>query len=239
MTLGSALKYYFVRSENHWQRLTPYFSSAVIKSFATWFAVAPIFVRIFGKIESPLIFTVGTKTYGIDFSLPFSWWVLWFGSILYIMSYIIYMYYCPVFVKRYPRYADFESANHSPRYLVKELSTAFNATSNQDQLVSRLQTKKFAVEIDSVPDTTDIPSVETRGTVFYFEHSGKSYEVCIASDAPNERQRELFWEIFEPFADSHPPARITTKALLLIAYALVAFVTAQQIYTVFRFLING
>jgi len=161
--------------------------------------------------------------------------VLWIASLLYVAAYALFSIYCPEFIRRYRGYSDYEAVGHSPRYLAHELKRAFDASSNRQQLIRRLEVKAFAqpIELPSPPFVN--PSVEYDATKFYYKSQQRWMEVSIRSDTPDERQRELFWEIFEPFANAYFLQRSIIKVFFISAVALVIFVVCQQIYSVARF----
>jgi hypothetical protein len=200
----------------------------------TWFAAAPIFVQIFGDVKSPISVQLGTVTHQINIGLPFSWWVLWIASLLYVAAYALFSFYCPAFIKRYRGYSDYAAVGHSPRYLAHELKRAFDASSNRQQLITRLEVKGFSHPTDrSLPPEN--PSIETDATTFFYELDGGKMQVPIGSDTTDERQRELFWEIFEPFANAYFWPRAIIKGLFLSSISLVVYVVSQQIYSVAKF----
>lgn len=200
----------------------------------TWFAAAPFFVQLLGDVKSPISIHLGGVTHQVNIGLPFSWWVLWVASLLYVAAYALFSFYCPAFIKRYRGYADYAAVGHSPRYLAHELKRAFDASSDRQQLVNRLEVKEFSHPCDrSIP--RENPSIENDSTTFFYESGQRSMKVPISSDTSDERQRELFWEIFEPFANAYFWPRAFIKGLFLSAIALVIFVVSQQIYSVARF----
>lgn len=200
----------------------------------TWFAAAPIFVQIFGDVKSPISIQLGGVTHQINVGLPFSWWVLWIASLLYVAAYAVFSFYCPAFIKRYRGYSDYAAVGHSPRYLAHELKRAFDASSDQQQLITRLEVKGFSHPTDR-PIPCENPSIENDATTFFYESHRRCMQVPIRSDTSDERQRELFWEIFEPFANAYFWSRAVIKGLFLSAISLVIFVVSQQIYSVARF----
>lgn len=211
----------------------------VVRSFVTWFAVAPIFVRLFGDVKSPIVFHVGATAHAVNISLPFSWWILWAASFLYVCAYVLFSYFCPPFIKRYQSYSDYQAIGHSPRYLAHQLSRAFQSTSDKAQLIRRLRIKSFSKPTNCVLPPEQNPSVEEDGTKFFFSHDGQSLEVTVTSNETDTQQRELFWEIFEPFANSYLNVRIVIRILLVVSFSLVVTVTAQQIYSVLRYAYNA
>lgn len=202
----------------------------------TWFAVAPIFVQIFGDVKSPVTFQLGGITHQINVGLPFSWWLLWFASLAYVAAYALFSWYCPQFIKRYRGFSDYEAVGHSPRYLAHELKRAFDASSNREQLISRLEVKDFSEKTDLPTSYQDNPSIENDATKFFYQNQQGWMKVSVRSDTSKEHQRELFWEIFEPFANAYFWPRAIIKFLFYVSVLLVIMVVSQQIYSVARFL---
>ncbi|MBN8544260.1 MAG: hypothetical protein J0M34_08360 [Alphaproteobacteria bacterium] len=221
----------------HWQQLRDFFSLGVIKLFITWFAITPVVVKALHKLPDTIF--IGERSIPIQASLPFSWEVLWVSSFCFFISYITYHWKCPNFIKRYHDFASYKSTNHSPRWIVWELYYSYEDSGGEIMLAERLIAKNLANVIDDSSEIFDEPVVEGRGTIWRFLYNGKKYEVCMSSKEDITSERELFWEIYARWADSHPKPRTVTWLGLYAAIALLAYVVVQNIISVVIYLFTA
>ena len=168
--------------EVNWQWYRSYFSLNYIRYFATWFALAPFIQSVsdLGK-DGEQICAVGSCFY-ISFNLPFSWWILWIASILFISAFALYALYCPSFIKRYSSFSDYESHRHAPRWASWEtlhlLESSLENPKSYDlaKFVSRLKTKGYLVASNkNVKNPAVI--VEKDQSVLYFSYEKQDFEL--------------------------------------------------------------
>lgn len=219
----------------HWQNLRRYFKPIVVRTFITWFAVAPIALKVMEGLPETIPVPLGERSYHLTLALPFSWYLLWIASLAYFLAYVLYIGTCPRFVREFPDFSEFLRQSHSPRFLVWELSRVWRNGYDRERIAKRLIEKGLAVKVEGpVPD--DNPRVSARGTVFVFEWKGTLFETIAHEDDTENRQRELFWETFSPAARYAPGRRNLTWLLLTVSFLLVAIVVIQQIWFVLRIL---
>lgn len=220
----------------HWQKLGPYFKLAYFRFFLSWFALAPVAVKLLEGIPNPLPITILNHTHIVEVTMPFNWTILWFGSLFYLAAFVIYTLRCPAFIKQFPAFAAFKAEEHSPRYLVHKIEEAFRQKNRREQFIKRMSTKGYVEK--SLPqryDTLNIASVEAEGTVYRFQYQGEYYHILIKEDLNNDRMRDLFWEIFEVFCSKNVFARLSISALLLLSLSMVCWVLWQQVYFVLAY----
>lgn len=181
---------------------------------------------------------IGNQAYDIVLALPFSWYLLWFASFSYFMAYILYNLTCPRFVREFPDFSVFLSQSHSPRFLVWELSRIWRDKFDRPRVARRLIDKGLAVKVTG-PAPSPNPSVSTRGTAYVFDFEEGFYEVVAHENDSENRQRELFWEIFSPPARHAPLRRNLTWLLLTGAFLLVAVVVIEHVWFVLMYLFFG
>lgn len=245
-TLGvDGLKY-------HWQWYKHFFSLNYLRYFGTWFAISPIVATITENSSGANKICIGSVCAEYSVSLPFTWWLLWLGSLFFIIAFSLYQIYCPKFIKDYSSYSDYERARHSPRwaawealYLVKDAQKSATAY-DLDKFVSRLLTKKYAQETDEKTDEPRVDVIEEQ-SVLKFVHGDKSYELAMPRLKKNAdgtieiddvATYEVVWEVFGRRASSYPNIRKTIYWLINLAWTTVIIVIIQNIITTASLLYN-
>lgn len=228
----------------HWQWYKHFFSLNYIRYFATWFAISPIVATATENIGGNNKFCIENTCLTYHLELPFSWWLLWVGSLLFITAFSLYHFYCPKFIKDYSSYADYESARHSPRwaswealYLVQDATRAPRAY-DLNKFVERLVNKKLAHPIG---EKSDQPIVQVREdqSVLFFCYQEQNYELAMpkfqnsgdAKSIDDVATYELVWEIFGRRSTSYETVRKIIYILVNIAWAIVAISIIQNIYS--------
>ncbi|MCC3306035.1 hypothetical protein [Sneathiella sp. HT1-7] len=202
----------------HWHNLDGYFKPIVTRFFITWFAAAPLIASLIR--EHPTIFV-----------LPFDWWILWLASLAYAIAFALHACRCPQFIKRYPTYPAYQARGHSPRWLVWEFHGCWTSIdkAGREKLENRVVEKNYAKVSSNDLKLPKKPQVFKEGTIFQFPHDGKSYELKVKEDAPEELARDLFWEISGRWSSSRAKTRFSIWGLLAIAMALVVWTVVQDI----------
>ncbi len=138
----------------HWQWYKFFFSLNYLRYFGTWFAISPIIATLTENSSRANRLCVDNICIEYSVSLPFSWWLLWLGSLFFIVAFALYQYFCPKFIKDYSSYADYDQSRHSPRwaawealYLIEDAARSPKAY-DVDKFIGRLLEKKYAQEID-------------------------------------------------------------------------------------------
>lgn len=217
----------------HWQKLSPYFKLAYFRFFLSWFALAPVVVKILENFPNPLPITILGKTHLVEISMPFNWTILWFGSLFYLSALVLYTLFCPSFIKQFPNFSAFKAEEHSPRYLAHKIEEAFKQKGSRERFISRLRTKGYVEgELPEKYDTLGVASVESEGTVYRFNQNNDYYKISISEKFDLDKTRDLFWEIFEVFCSRSTFFRIAISLLLFASLLMVCWVLLQQIYFV-------
>ena len=111
----------WLRSYSHWQNFKGFFSLSVVRLFITWFAGSPIIVKSLENTPDKIKIPFSESYYTIHTQLPFSWVLLWFASLAYVLALVLYHIKCPSFVKKNPNYGEYDKYKNSPRWLVWQL----------------------------------------------------------------------------------------------------------------------
>lgn len=250
------VKSFFILKDSvdyHWQWYKDFFSLNYIRYFATWFAAAPIFANLFNVSGSVTPICIQDDCIKIQMNLPFSWWILWIGSILFILAFGLYHAYCPPFIKRYSSYSDYLAARHSPRWAAWEAKSLVEDSLRHpngydlEKFVDRLSTKDF-VKKEKMAQLTPNVVVETFQSVLRFEYEGETYklgmppiEVKSESDQKHVETavHEVVWEIFGRRASSFKRIRFIITYLIRMAWFTVLLTIAQNIYSVIEYALTS
>ena len=237
------IKWLFIKDSvwNHWQWYKGFFNITVLRYLVTWFAIVPVIGVLILNIPEQIAITIGDGTeytVKIGFSLPFNWKLLWGSSLSFVIAYILYLIFCPRFIKTYSNYGNYKSFVHSPRWLAwvakdivtnkKEIHKFFERLSVKNYLKRTEYPVKNGHQI-SLPETL----VHEDYSTLYFEYKDNVYSLSMPSEIQRlnreEVERDLFWEIFGRFSSSKIVVRFFIKYLLLISGGLFAFVLYQNI----------
>jgi hypothetical protein len=172
----------FLDSSSHWQRLKPFFSVTIFRFFLSWFAIAPVFVKISERLPDPLIFVMGEVRVSIPLTLPFNWWILWFAAFFYLVAIALFVSFCPTFIKRYGSFADFAAEGHSPRYIAHKIEDALAVKNKRSKLIGRLKTKGYLEETAQHPSKVDTALIEAEGTSVYVKIDQDYWKLAFSDD---------------------------------------------------------
>jgi hypothetical protein len=236
----------------HWQFLTGFFRFSFVKLFISWFAIVPIAIAFLNRIPSViLISTTGQKAFEIQTKLPFSWVILWVASLLFSAAAVLFVLFCPYFIRRHDTFAKYKELGHSPRYIVWEIHYHLKPWFfGKKYDLSRPLRKRLIDKSLAVPSKATgniIPNGEVsvvvpgaQATTLYFKDGGTIYEVYSKQAPPqgDTRENDLFWELFGFLAKRWPAVRTTIKWLIRASMLLVAFVVLENIWFAVRYIVG-
>jgi hypothetical protein len=108
-----------------WEFLNKIYTIEYFKFFLFGFTVTPIFVNSINLISKNSCIEGSKEVSNFcsiinGMALPFSWKVMWIGSIFYLFSYVIYLLFCPYFVKKYKNIENYIYKNLPNRSIIHE-----------------------------------------------------------------------------------------------------------------------
>jgi hypothetical protein len=240
----------------HWQFFKDFFKIGFLRYLLFWFAVVPIFVKLFSGLPEHLKIP-GTEHF-LTFSLPFTWWFLWLASLSYFVAFVLFQAFCPQFIKRYPSYTEYKAHGHSPRWVIwefyyavegpgrptsligrlwKNIYDTVSPITQTDKIFERVITKKYALE--TIEKFTDNPQVEENQTTAFFVFQDKEYKIFCdpSTDDIVVKEKEIFWEVFGHFAKQGSGVRALIQILIAITAAFLMIVLIEHIVSVVRLVI--
>jgi len=225
----------------HWQNYRDFFQITIFKYLVTWFAIVSLVVNLLSGFPNKVKVT---EDFVISFSLPFKWECLWASSVFFIIAYLLYVIFCPTFIKKYFSLKVYLEYEHSPRWLTWEAFDLLKENEIIDDFISYMKTKKYITKSFREFDSNFVDRQEKQ-TVLYFNHKLENFELALPilnsnNDEDFEKTkiavREIFWEIFGRYSSSRSKIRITI--LFFLALSLIFFLIpfVQSIINVFLFI---
>lgn len=230
----------------HWQFLTGFFKFSFVKLFISWFAIVPVVVYLLRELPDVVVVsTAPDVSISLQVGLPFSWIILWAASLLFALSATLFAIFCPSFIKRHDTYEKYKVLGHSPRWVVWEVHYALTSDKkswfwkyeNTKSMRKRFVDKGLAEEANPSDDKlsqNQNSAVFPEGdrSIVYFRHEGKVYRMYSKQAPPDgdERENDIFWELFGYLAKTHPIIRGAIKWLIIFSFFLVAIVVIENIW---------
>jgi hypothetical protein len=233
-----------MRVWTHWQWYKAFFGESVFKFFVSFVTLLPIIAKVFQPSAPPNTATiVETQLQGV-----FSWPLLWFAAVSYLVAYVLYLVFCPTFIKTYSNYKDYRDHEHSPRWLVWVSRDIVTDKHLAEKFVERLQTKNYLERVGPPAD----PFRETANVVvgakqtcltFSFKCGWLRFAMPLLKsggefdeDATKIAEQEVFWEVFGRLSSKRVLARFAVIALLLLSGVLFLIVLVQYFIAMTRYI---
>jgi len=232
-----------------WEEYRDFFQLWYVRYFIGWFSLVPLLHRILRglpdkiQISNDWAGVVPGVTFSpqaplvLNFSLPFTWQLLWIASFLFFVAFLIYHLKCPPFVKKYNRYSDYTSYGHDLRHLAWEVRDLFKHPDvDKEKFVNRLSIKKYIAVTEKVFDK-DMVEIKSETTSFYFRYLETSYEFSAplmlegTQGDRSEAEKGVFWEIFGRYSALGKGWRRTIQSLLIICWCIVLVVLFEYIWS--------
>ncbi len=232
----------------NWQWFRDFFNITVFRYFVTWFAIVPLFAKLTEYLPKKICIELSEgNDYILNLSLPFKWEILWISSLLFVIAYILYLIFVPVFVKRYFSLKDYKEYEHSPRWIVWESQKLIKSKYvDLEKFVGRMVNKNYVKEFDSTSFNDNEVIVDYSQTYLIFKYKDQNYRFgmpIIEENEENEEltniaEREIFWEVFARFSSSKFGVRLVIQILLIFSLILFAIPFVESIISGFQYLIK-
>jgi hypothetical protein len=221
-----------------WSGLRTIGNSRFAKSSYFWFLFIPVAARSITAFEAHVLPHIGGANWGHVISLPFSWRVLYLGSLFFAAGTLVFTLGCPPIVRDYIDFRDFDTKGVSP-FKLTDWFTGFlydyprrddaDMTMNNGQMVAlgMFTATAFNQQLeDAIPN--DLPDRTN-----YEDIAGALYDLPI----PTERVRDTFQLVFDEADTASERSRITCGICYMLGITALAIVGAQNILFVFRTLL--
>jgi hypothetical protein len=237
----------------HWQFLTGFFRFSFVKLFISWFALVPVAIAFLRRVPEIIYISPSSQQIiQLQTKLPFNWIILWVASLFFSAAAVLFLVFCPTFIRRHDTFLKYKTLGHSPRWVVWEIHYHLQPWffgkryAISEPLRKRLIDKKLALPskdgakfLKDGQYSTVVPHADE--TTLYFREGDTIYEVY-SKQAPaltDTRENDLFWELFGFLTKRWPKIRETIKWLIWLSLLLVAFVVAENIWFAVRYILEN
>lgn len=113
MTISSKIQNY-LRVE--WKSINKLSSYSAVKGGIFYIGICGVASKSLSGLSKV---EIGGESIVID--LPFSWQTLFFGTLFYIVGYVLYLIFCPMFIKKHGSFVDLRNSGYTGADLKDEL----------------------------------------------------------------------------------------------------------------------
>jgi hypothetical protein len=221
---------------DRWEEYQTFFQLIILRYLVVWFSLVPVIAGLVNQLPNPLPITLMGVEHKIELTLPFHWQLLWLSSLSFVIALGLFKFFCPKFVQKYSSFSEYSSYNNHPRWLTWETHRLLKAANEKQKskLVERLKAKKYVTKLESNidKDLCDSPIVKEKQTVLQFKVDDESYEfgMPILPNTDNqESEKDVFYELFGRYSESHYAVRVIIKVLLIFSLVLFLCVLIEHI----------
>ncbi|MFB1631975.1 hypothetical protein [Pseudomonas sp. AP-1] len=232
----------FFSTPPRWEEYKDFYQLTIFRYLAMWFSIVPLIAGLLSGLPDPLPINLAGTVYHINLELPFNWKLLWLSSLIFLISFGLYLYKCPPFIKKYNQFSDYLAYCHDKRWMAWLIKDLFDSKVDLKKFRDRMLEKGYAEKAPaSFQKTNQNPIVLEKQTLVYIEVDGEIYTSAFpikgSADDANEAERGVFWEIFGRYSSSNYACRIIIRVLLLISALLFTTVLLQNIYVGLTYLV--
>jgi len=220
-----------------WEEYKHFFQIAYFRYLVVWFTLVPLLASLLEGLQRPLVLQVGEHQLSFSLGLPFSWELLWLSSLFFFLAYVVYVIFCPAFIKQYNQYSEYSAYGHDPRWIAWQAKDVVEDPDMIAKFLERLRQKQYVTDVEESeyrrPQDGN-PIVGEKQTTLYFSFEGNFYKLGMpifgADGAEDEDAvRAIFWEIFGRYSASRVPWRWLVRALLVLSSICFLVVLGQHI----------
>lgn len=218
-----------------WEEYKDFYQLTIFRYLVMWFSIVPLIAGLLSGLPDPLPINVAGSIYYVKLELPFNWKILWLSSLIFLISFGLYLYKCPPFIKKYNQFSDYLAYCHDKRWMAQLIKELFESKVDFKKFRDRMLEKGYAEKAPETFKKTDQnPKVLEKQTVVFMEVDGKVYisgfPIKGSPEEVDEAERGVFWEIFGRYSSSNYMCRILIRVLLLFSALLFLVVLLQNIY---------
>lgn len=211
-----------------WTHLNNLGRNKTLRSSYLWIVIVPLAAKMLSAIESPLELIILNARINLNLSLPFSWQLFYFSSLLIALGSLIYSIFCPDIIKNYDKFSDLTDQGKGGKQII-------------EYLLEVLPDLKYT-RLDNVID--DIVLIEfyekfTNLGRFTGENKRKiTYQTLLNSTINEGKITDCFWWVREVADISSERIRIFCAVSYAIGIFLLGIVLIENIkYVVSQFCI--
>jgi hypothetical protein len=118
-----------------WISLRKLGNNKIVQSAWIWSAIVPITAKLFEKVQSSVNMKIFDSSFELNLHLPFSWKILFFVSVSFMVANILYKYRCPALLQETDTFRDFEGQKRSGLELDSILSRVSHGNDEEKNLI--------------------------------------------------------------------------------------------------------
>jgi len=195
--------------------------SRVLKTSYLWFLLVPISARLLSSIDSVVNLRVFGTPFTITLGLPFSWEILFFGSLFVSAANLIFVVLCPQFVRDFEQYPEYTNSGR----------TVYNLAFSAIDVIDRTPAKARKQTVAYYRDLAQIPS-HLASDLERREPARQAFE--LRHQIPIERAADVFWFVHDSYDEQRRVARFLCTAFYGVGLCCIAFVAAQNVLYVLK-----
>ncbi|MFI3220754.1 MAG: hypothetical protein QX189_16795 [Methylococcales bacterium] len=200
-----------------WQSLRKFGSSRAVKTSYYWIFLIPLFAKVVHQIH-PMVVNFLAVQQTLEFTLPFSWFLLYFSALSFAFSSLLYDIFCPKIISSFKNFREFLDSGCEGLFLADELvkNIPFDVLHNTSLYwLVIAEWKKINCEKEINPDT-DIFS---------------KMRYCLG-EIKREDLGSIFYTFTEVVNHSHPKIMRVTGFFYYLGFLLLFIVLLQNINSV-------
>ncbi|WP_143829433.1 hypothetical protein [Zhongshania aliphaticivorans] len=228
----------FFSERLRWEAYRDFFQIQFLRYLVVWFSLVPAAAAILKDVPKTITLNATHPPIIIALELPFSWQALWFSSVFFMAALILYLLFCPKFIKKYHSYSDYQKYEHDGRWITREAARFLRSAESpqRQKFIDRLLIKGLITRNDKIVPPADLykPEVEKLQTMIVME--SKTSQYCLRTPVlVNDKEKHsdaeagIFWEVYALESDSGFYLRLAISILLTLSGLTFLLVLAQHI----------
>ncbi len=102
-----------------WPTLRRFGSNSLARSANLWAVLIPLVAKVLHRVNEMFPVKIWDKEYSYHLGLPFSWQMLFFAAILFLIANVSYYVYCPDLIQETATFRDFADQGRSASELAR------------------------------------------------------------------------------------------------------------------------
>lgn len=238
-----------------WRTLYLVLEARVFANLYIWLLIVPWLVNLTSHLPPTVSLTPfnSSPAINLQLSLPFSWYVLYFSGVSFVLARLVYLYFCPRFLRQFDNAGDAKSHGLTVQYIGNESRDFLVSYFRKPARVSDAELDRLAdifqrYYIDDakisvfrsmkIPIGPSIRDALERVVVKESPSSPSHYTISeygpIGTVEKEQFFKQIFWDLhrFQDFA--YPVARGVCTFLIAVGSILFAAVAVQGLVYVLK-----
>jgi len=193
----------------NWDNLSKIGNNKFVKSSYYWLIGIPIVVKILANVNPKMVLTIFEQQINLDFQLPFQWQLMFWASLLFSISVILFNSLCPLIFKENENFNSFINQGFSKRKLNEYSADA-------------------KIDISSFTSTAP-PTLKDMWTT-----SEAKNEINSWNEQKVKEYSNIFWHIYNNAREENLIQRLFVGFFFYSGISIIAFIITKNIYYVFK-----